>query len=119
MDTSRKVNANAGKVGRYRPDAVAEEFGQPNMAAPGAGISPRARVPIQGHRSGGANGMSPQDHSSGVGARPAPGMSVGNTGPHPAGVSGPSQSVAGKGVKTTHSPAGDGVAGRRGGRNTY
>ena len=114
MDTSRKVNANAGKGGKYRPGEIAENFGQPNMAAPGSGASSYARIRTQAHGAARGSSAPPTDRSSDVGSRGAPGMSVGNTGPHPAGVAGPAPSVAGKGVNRTMSMPGDAQPGRRG-----
>ena len=116
MDTSRKINQNAGKGARYRPQGVAAEFGQPNLARPGAGISSRAKVPTQPHASSAMGGQQQStDLSGGLMDIKAPGHSTDNFSQHPAGVSGPSRPIAGMGVVTTGpSPTGDLVPGRRG-----
>ena len=111
MDTSRKVNANAGKGSRYTPDAVSQNFGKPNLVSPGQGASMESRIRSQPHSGGAGGQQQPTDMSHGPRPVAAPGQSVGNTGPHPAGVAGPSNSVAGE---ANIPPPGDLVPGRRG-----
>ncbi len=115
MDYSKKVNSRAGIGARYRPGATSQEFGEPNMAQPGAGASSEAKIRTQEHGSGMASGAQPGTDRSG--SKPtiaAPGMSTDNFGQHPAGVSGPSRAIAGEGITTTQDRPGDSNPGRRG-----
>ena len=80
MDTSRKVNANAGKGGKYRPGDVTNNFGEPNMVAPGSGVSSYAWIRTQAHSRGAASGQPRTDKSTGTSPISKPGLSVGNVG---------------------------------------
>lgn len=115
MDTSKKINANAGKGARYRPQGISAEFGQPNLARPGAGVSRFAKISEQPHASSAAGGQQQStDMSGGLMTIKAPGHSVDNFSQHPAGVSGPSRAITGGPGEATIPPPGDLVKGRRG-----
>ena len=116
MDTSKKINQNAGKGARYQPQGISAEFGQPNLAKPGAGISVYAKIKSQPHASSGMGGQQQStDMSGGLMTIKAPGHSTDNFSQHPAGVSGPSRSIAGgPNPEADIPPPGDLVPGRRG-----
>ena len=102
MNMSKKVNANAGKGGRYRPGETGERFGRPNMAAPGAGVSASARVPTQAH-GGRAGPSSPGTDKS----APPPMTRKGSMAPGPAGNAMPAGSMMGMDTRVTQLPPGD------------